>query len=200
MIKRKPKRRKNSYSYLRESTCEEPISNPRMSRYRESLKVSSKKFDNYDDFQNSYWKGASRGIYWIGVDQDYEDDESALLEKEFAKKKELVAYISPLHILDKPFAAEVNTALLDPDDDFKKNVKDPRNSIKITAPNMILVNYVYPIKKAIEVWKYNSRYQPSSGFDLKTFWVWAEKEPVSEVRPIQRRKRKKKVNDTKKEN
>lgn len=175
------------------------IQNPRVSRYREALKVSSKKFKNYDDFQDSYWKGASRGIYWIGVDRDYEDDESNLLEQDFAKKKELIAYISPVHILDKPFAAEINTALLDPDDDFRKNVKDPKNSIKITAPNLILVNYVYPLKKAIEVWRYNTRYQPSSGYDLRTFWFWAEKEPMTEVKPIQRRKRKKKADSTKKE-
>lgn len=193
------KKRKNSTKYvLRRSSCEEPIRNPRLkqrknpriSRYKENLKNSAKKFQKYEDFAESYWKGASRGTYWIPAD----DDKPIDLEKYLKDKKgSIIAYTSPIHILDSEFAAEVNTALLDPDEDFKKNVKDPVNSIKITAPDMLIINYVYPIKKAIDVWRYNSRYLPSSGYDLNVFWKWSESEPATKPRAIEHRKRKKKI-------
>jgi hypothetical protein len=187
-------RRRNAKKYiLKRSTCEDPIRNPRISRYKENLKNSAKKFAEYDDFYELYWKGGSRGTYWIPT-----DDETPLdLEKYLEKKGSIIAYISPMHISTSEFAAEVNTALLEPED-FKKNIKDPVNSIKITAPDRIIVNYIYPIKKAREVFKYNSRYLPSSGYELREFWNWAEKEPATKPRPIEHRKRKKK-NDTKKE-
>lgn len=168
--------------------------NPRISRYKENLKNSAKKFNRYEEFAESYWKGASRGTYWIPA----EDEKPIDLEKYLEKYKSIIAYTSPVHIHDSEFAAEVNTALLDPDEDFRKNTKDPVNSIKIMAPEMLIVNYVYPIKKAVEVWRYNSRYLPSSGYDLNVFWKWSESEPATKPRPIERRKRKKK-NDTKKD-
>lgn len=165
------------------------VKNPRMSRYKENLKNSAKKFDSYKDFSESYWKGASRGTYWIPVDNEEPID----LEKYLEKRGSIIAYISPIHILESEFAAEVNTALLNPDEDFRKNVKDPVNSIKIMAPEMLIVNYIYPIKKAVSVWLYNSRYLPSSGYELFRFWQWSEIEPATIPRPIEHRKRKPKV-------
>jgi hypothetical protein len=159
--------------------------NPRISRYKENLKNSAKKYDEFSEFSDLYWKGASRGTYWIPTDSDAPLD----LVKYLEKKGSIIAYISPFQIQDSEYAAEVNAALLDPED-FRKNIKDPVNSIKIMSPDRLIVNYVYPLRKAIEVFKYNSRYLPSSGYELQQFWKWAENEPATKPKPIERRKRK----------
>lgn len=157
------------------------ISNPRFSRYREALKVAAKKFDDFDEFANAYLKGASRGTYWVGVTNE-----------NFTKEDlpgSYVAYISPIYIDDYEYAVEINAALLDADEDFKRNLKDPKNSVKITNNKLIFVNYVYPIKKAVQVWLYNARYLPNSLYQLKQFWEATRNEEVVEMKAIKHKKR-----------
>lgn len=184
-MKRKKIKRKNPCLPCLAINPRSRISNPRFSRYREALKVAAKKFEDFDEFATAYLKGASRGTYWVGV------------PNEFFTKDQLpnsyIAYISPLYIDDYEFAAEINGALLDADDDFKKNLKDPKNSIKITNNKLVFINYVYPIKKAIQVWLYNARYLPNSLYQLKQFWETTRNEEVVEMKPI---KHKKKVTKT----
>ncbi len=162
--------------------------NPRFSRYRESLKAAALKFKEFEDFVESYLNAASRGTYWIGTDDaDIIDEKS--LEKELKKKGSLIGYISPFYI-DAPFAIEINAARLEPED-FKKNLKDPKFSIKITRPDLVYVNYIYPREKAQNVFMYNSRYLPSSYKQLKQFWDETQKDPEVTIKPIEHIKRKK---------
>lgn len=184
MIRKKQakKQRKNRNRIL--------IINPRFSRYKEALKATTLKFDNIEDFIECYLNAGARGIYWIGTDNpDLIDSEQ--LEKELTKQKgKITAYISPAYI-QEPFAAEINAARLDPERDFKRNLKDPKHSIHITKPQEVYVNYIYPREKAWQVWLYNSRYLPSSYKQLKEHWDWVQANPEVVVKPIHHTKKKK---------
>lgn len=162
--------------------------NPRFSRYKESLKAAALKFEDFEAFVEAYLNAASRGTYWVGTD-DADIIDEAGLEKELKKKGSLIAYINPFYI-DQPFAIEINAARLDPED-FKKNLKEPKYSIKITRPDLVYVNYIYPREKAQNVWLYNARHLPNSYKQLKEFWEETQKDPEVTIKPIAHIKRKK---------
>lgn len=167
------------------------IPNPRTSRFKEALYREALFFDEFEEFSKFYWKGLSIGIYWIGVDSPAYVA-TAPLEKEYAKQGRLIAYISPEYLTTK-YAAEIDISALDPFIDITENKTQNTNSIKILRPNMIFVNYVFTVKKATEVWKYNTRYLPRTEYELKIFWQYAhdrfKKESASGKKQKTRRRR-----------
>lgn len=179
--KKKKVRRKNSCNCLRMR-----ISNPRTSRFSEALYRTAIKFDNFNDFAEYYWNGLSIGTYWIGTDVSSFNPNSTL-EKQYARQGRLIAYTSPLY-LDTKYAAEVDTSELDPFSDITENRKENTNSIKILRPDLLYSPYTYLVRKAIEVWKYNVRYLPSSQYDLKEFWKAAQERHKKEEETGKKRK------------
>lgn len=167
------------------------IPNPRTSRYKEALFREAVQFKKFSEFSEYYWKGLSIGIYWIGTDSTTYST-AAPLEQEYAKQGRLVAYISPEYLNTK-YAVEIDISALDPFNDITENKTLNTNSIKILRPDLIMVNYIFSMKKAIEVWKYNIRYLPRTEYELKIFWEYAhdrfKKEEMGEKRKTRRRRR-----------
>ena len=169
------------------------IVNPRTSRYAESLYKIALKFDDFDDFAEYYWSGLALGIYWIpSEDPDFIINKP--LEKQYAKEGKLIAYISPKDF-DTKYAIQIDTSKIDPEQDITENKKDPNNSIKVYRPELIKAYYIYTIPKAVEVHKYNTRYLPSTKYELREFWLAAkakEKEKLAgTVKKTVRRKKSK---------
>lgn len=163
------------------------IINPRTARFREALNRIAQKFDKFIDFSEYYWNGLSRGIYWVGTNS--ENYSIGDLEKQYAKEGKLIGYIHP-EMIKLPFAAEVDTSHMDPFLDLDENRKDPTNSIKILRPDLIKINYTIPVSKAVNIWQYNSRYLPSSQYELAQFWKAAQAKK-SAPKPRMRRRKKK---------
>lgn len=154
-------------------------SNPRTSRYKESLYDTALQFKNFDDFSEYYWRGYSRGIYWIGTNEKHYNIATPL-EKQYARERKLVAYISPEKIKEK-YAVEVDLSAMDPYSDVTENRTLRTNSIKVLRPNLVRILNQYTIPKAIEVYKYNTRYLPSNEFDLFEFWEYAQERNRQEL-------------------
>lgn len=167
------------------------IPNPRTSRYKEALYREAILFTNFEEFSTYYWKGLSIGIYWV-ANETPQYSSTAPLEREYAKQGRLIAYISPEYITTK-YAVEIDISSLDPFVDITENKTQNTNSIKILRPDLIWVNYVFPVKKAVEVWKYNTRYLPRTEYELKIFWLYAheryKKEEEGTKRKTRRRRR-----------
>lgn len=144
------------------------LQNPRTSRYAVALYKIALKFDNFEDFSEYYWSGLALGTYWIPSD-DPDFIINKPLEKQYAKEGKLIAYISPKD-LDTKYAIQIDTSKIDPEQDITENKKDPNNSIKIYRPELIKAYYIYTIPKAVEVHKYNTRYLPSTKYELREFW------------------------------
>lgn len=163
--------------------------NPRTSRYKESLYRMALQFEDFEDFSNFYWNGFAQGIYWIGTNKpDY--DISSPLEKTYAREGKVVAYISPERIKQK-YAVEVDLSGIDPYADISENSKSPTDSIKILRTNVARILNEYTVKKAIEVYKYNVRYLPSTKFELKEFWEYAQNRHKEELEGKKRKTRRK---------
>lgn len=162
------------------------IPNPRTSRYKEALYREALFFKKFDEFSAYYWRGLSIGIYWV-ANENPQYSTSAPLEQEYAKQGRLIAYISPEFIKTK-YAVEIDISSLDPFDDITENKTQNTNSIKILRPDLIWVNYVFPIKKAVEVWKYNTRYLPRTEYELKIFWLYAHERYKKEQETGNKRK------------
>lgn len=165
------------------------ILNPRTARFREALITIAQKFKSADDFADYYLNGLSRGIYWIGSDKP--EFAIGALENEYAKEKKLIAYLHP-SMVKTEYAVEVNTSFMNPYLDLDENPKDSTNSIKILRPELIQVNSVTSVPKATRIWEYNSRYLPSSRYELEQFWK-AAKEIEVHGRPKIRRRSKKEL-------
>jgi len=168
------------------------LSNPRTSRYAVALYNIALKFDDFEDFSEYYWSGLALGIYWIPSD-DPDFIINKPLEKQYAKEGKLIAYISPKD-LDTKYAIQIDTSKIDPEQDITENKKDPNNSIKIYRPELIKAYYIYTIPKAVEVHKYNTRYLPSTKYELREFWQAAkEKEKEKLAGTVKKTVRRKKT-------
>lgn len=150
------------------------IKNPRTSRFKESLyRVVNNYYDNeFSLFSDDYWNGYGLGTYWIGTDdEDYFITKP--LEREYSRQGKLIAYISPEYLNTK-YAVEIDASRMSPYEDIKDNKTISTNTIKIFRPDLIHVNGIYSVPKAIEVFKYNVRYLPRTKFELKEFWDYSK--------------------------
>jgi len=146
--------------------------NPRTSRFKEALYRMALQFEDFEDFSNFYWNGFAQGIYWIGTNKkDYDIDSP--LERAYIREGKVIAYISPDRIKEK-YAVEADLSRIDPYVDISENAKSPTDSVKIQRTNFVRLMNEYPVKKAIEVYKYNVRYLPSTKFALKEFWDYSQ--------------------------
>lgn len=178
--------RKTTNQRTKKRAAKFPILNPRTARFRESLVRIAQKFDDFPTFSEYYWNGLARNTYWIGSDR--EDFAIKELEKQYAKEGRLIAYIHP-EMIKEPYAVEVDLSYMNPLYDVTENPKDPTNSIKIIRPDLIKVRYITPVSKAIKIWEYNSRYLPSSQYELLQFWKAAQTKKEVQ-KPLRRRRSK----------
>lgn len=171
------------------------LSNPRTSRYKEALYKIALKFDDFEEFAEYYWAGLVLGIYWIGSD-DKDFIINKPLERNYAKEGKLIAYASP-NDLDTKYAIQIDTSKMDPFQDITENKKDPNNSIKLLRPDLIKAYYIYTTPKAIEVHKYNVRYDPRHKFELFNLWKASHEKATAKEKGIEKKtvRRKKTKND-----
>jgi len=164
--------------------------NPRTSRFKEALYRTAIRFEDFSEFSNYYWKGLALGTYWIGTNS--EDFDFRPLEREYAKEGKIIGYVSPEY-LDTEYAIEVDTSRLNPKIDIKENKTESTNSIKLFRPDLITLHNTYDVPKAVEVFKYNTRYFPITESELKKFWEYsiARHEQESEGKRQKTRRRKK---------
>jgi len=168
--------------------------NPRRSRIKDALANEARKFERFDDFEQSYWNECSRGIYWIATS----DPEFRMGPREMALSLDgkLFAYCSPFEALKgpnatQPFIAEIDLGALDRGVDFE--VIEPKGDdgytsvIKINRADLVRTVRVIPSEKGPRVHNYARSLLPVSKEELMDVWLISNS--PDEISAFERRKR-----------
>jgi len=149
-----------------------PTKNPRPSKVKNALAAEAIRYREFDVFATRYWNSCARGIYWIPVDHhNYLIGER---EKKQITAGKFFVYCNPIvaESADKDvrYMAELNVNRLDPGSlHYTKGEDGTKISVK-GQPDMIVVQRVIPVDKALRAFKYQLSLLPSSKEELLAFW------------------------------
>ena len=149
-----------------------PTKNPRPSKVIDALAVEAIRYRDIDDLATRYWNSCARGIYWIPVDaHNYLIGDR---EKKQIREGKFVVYCNPVVASVKDegvrYMAELNVNRLEPGSvHYVKGEEGTQIKIK-GQPDMIIVQRVIPVDKALRAFKYQLSLLPSSKDELLAFW------------------------------
>lgn len=149
-----------------------PAKNPRPSKVKNALAAEAIRYKDFDEFATRYWNSCARGIYWMPA--DHANFLVADREKRLIRDGKFFVYCNPIIAAATDegvrYMAELNVNRLDPSSlQYVKGEDGTKIKVK-GQPDMIIVERVVPVDKALRAFKYQLSLLPSSKDELLAFW------------------------------
>lgn len=179
-----------------------PMKNPRPSKVKNALAAEAIRYKDFDDFATRYWNSCARGIYWIPV--DVANYMIGNREKQQIRDGKYFVYCNPViaSAVDEGvrYMAELNVNRLDPGNlQYMKGEDGTKIRVKGQG-DMIIIQRVVPVDKALRAFKYQLSLLPSSKDELLAFWDMSwEKHEAQQRKQAEKAERARKREARKKE-
>jgi hypothetical protein len=179
-----------------------PTKNPRPSKVKNALAAEAIRYKDFDEFATRYWNSCARGIYWIPV--DHHNYLIGDREKKQIREGKFHVFCNPIVAAAADegvrYMAELNVNRLDPGSlQYVKGEDGTKIKVK-GQPDMIIVQRVVPVDKALRAFKYQLSLLPSSKEELLAFWDMSwEKHELKQKKEAEKADRAKRREARKKE-
>ena len=167
-----------------------PISNPRQSRVQVALRRMAQNYEDFEDFQDTYWHDCGRGVYWYATRN--KNFEMGIPQYALAGGVGLDVWCSPAIALryaglgrqDKDvYLAELDLSALRPGKDYQfiSEVQEEDGAefsvgakiLSEAAASKVYVQRVVSEKKARRISRYQTGIVPTSKSELYYAWKFA---------------------------
>jgi len=172
-----------------------PTKNPRPSKVKNALAAEAIRYKDFDEFATRYWNSCARGIYWMPV--DHANFLIGDREKRLIRDGKFFVFCNPIIAAATDegvrYMAELNVNRLTPGNlQYVKGEDGTKIKVK-GQPDMIIVERVVPVDKALRAFKYQLSLLPSSKDELLAFWDMAwEKHEAMQKKALEKAERAKK--------